>query len=127
MISMIKNRKQHNDETHILFFTGGEYLMKPVVNTFTVMGFIVTICVVLFVLWIVICFIAETAKTIYRMIKTKYMIKHRFDKPPVAKCYCLYCKYAEYFGDDRCGKCRLIGDNVTIKDNGFCWNADPKK
>ena len=25
----------------------------------------------------------------------KYKIKHRFDKPPIAKCYCIDCKIAK--------------------------------
>lgn len=59
--------------------------------------------------------------------KIKRESKNRFRQPPVAKCYCLYCKYAEYFGDDRCGKCSLWGNDIVIKDNGFCYRADPKK
>lgn len=94
---------------------------------FAVIGLIVTMILVLILLIDFVFFIYFSIEKLHKRHKINRELKHRFDKPPVAKCYCLDCRNAEYFGDDRCGKCRLIGDNVTIKDNGFCWNADPKK
>lgn len=52
----------------------------------------------------------------------KYKIKHRFDKSPTAKCYCIDCKNCqveEYRGRwcyrfERC-----------VADNWFCWEAEP--
>ena len=52
----------------------------------------------------------------------KYKIKHRFDKPPIAKCYCIdceHCKEEEYRGRwcYRFKRC--------VADNWFCWEAEP--
>lgn len=54
-------------------------------------------------------------------LKCNYRVKHRFDKPPTAKCYCIDCKYhSEVVG--RC--CRF---NMNTADNWFCWDAEPIK
>ena len=47
-------------------------------------------------------------------------IKHRFDKPPTAKCYCIDCKYH----DNETGRCGGFGE--FIADDRFCWKADPR-
>ena len=49
----------------------------------------------------------------------KNRIKRRFDKPPIAKCYCIDCKYH----DNKNGRCSGLGE--FIADNCFCWKADP--
>lgn len=54
--------------------------------------------------------------------KHKYRYKHRFDKPPTAKCYCIDCKYH----DNEDGLCSSLGYWYTA-DNWFCWKADPRK
>ena len=55
----------------------------------------------------------------------EYRIKHRFDKPPLAKCYCVDCRW---YGDgpypESCGRAgvdRLFGPDE------FCSDADPKE
>ena len=53
--------------------------------------------------------------------KRNYRYKHRFDKPPTAKCYCIDCKYH----DNETGRCGGFGK--FIADNCFCWKADPRK
>ena len=53
--------------------------------------------------------------------KRNYRYKHRFDKPPTAKCYCIDCKYH----DNETGRCGGFGE--FIADNCFCWRADPRK
>lgn len=93
---------------------------------FAVIGLIVTMILVLMLLIDFVFFIYFSIEKIHKRHKINRELKHRFDKPPVAKCYCLYCKYAEYFGDDRCGKCSLWGNDIVIKDNSFCYRADPK-
>ena len=52
--------------------------------------------------------------------KHKYRYKHRFDKPPIAKCYCIDCKHH----DNDNGLCSSFGE--FIADNCFCWKADPR-
>lgn len=52
-------------------------------------------------------------------IKYNYKIKHRFDKPPAAKCYCIDCKnYKKEF-------CAITG--FMLPDNYFCGSAEPRK
>ena len=52
----------------------------------------------------------------------EYKFKHRFDKKPVAKCYCKDCKYFE----EKAEKCTFFR-NWYVLDNWFCSNAKPKK
>ena len=54
--------------------------------------------------------------------KFKYRYKHRFDKPPTAKCYCIDCRYH----DNKDGLCSSLNYCYTA-DNWFCYNADPRK
>ena len=53
-------------------------------------------------------------------LKWRHKYKHRFDKPPTAKCYCKDCWY--WWPDS--GKCCAFGGLVTA-DDWFCWNAKP--
>lgn len=52
--------------------------------------------------------------------KYEYRYKHRFDKPPIAKCYCKDCVNHGY--QDMCLKFKWI-----TADNWFCWDATPRK
>lgn len=62
------------------------------------------------------------------VIKTKYRYerKHRFDKPPLARCYCLDCEYWHKHMDETEGSCWAHG-GWTTADNWFCWEANPKE
>ena len=57
--------------------------------------------------------------------KYKYRYKHRFDKPPTAKCYCVDCRYH----DNETGRCYRFGETTKeyrcTADNWFCWEAYP--
>lgn len=55
-------------------------------------------------------------------VKLKHKQKHRFDKPPTAKCYCIDCIYH----DNETGRCCKFKTWHTA-DNWFCWNAEPRK
>ena len=55
-------------------------------------------------------------------VKFKYRYKHRFDKPPTAKCYCIDCEYH----DNKDGLCSNLNYLYTA-DSWFCRNADPRK
>ena len=60
--------------------------------------------------------------------KYKYMIEHRFDEPPIAKCYCIDCKYC-YGKPTNSGSgvyCSLFNGDMIIIDNAFCYRAEPK-
>lgn len=50
-----------------------------------------------------------------------YKIKHRFDKPPKAKCYCIDC--ARW--DKKSSRCDRF--DWYMADNWFCFDAEPRK
>ena len=52
--------------------------------------------------------------------KYEYKRKHRFDKPPLAKCYCKDCYY--HYDDGHCSK----HDGWYTAVDCFCWAADPR-
>lgn len=49
-----------------------------------------------------------------------HRIKHRFDKPPTAKCYCVDCDMHQ-----ENGCCEKFEGWITA-DNWFCWSATPR-
>ena len=51
-----------------------------------------------------------------------YKRKHRFDKPPIAKCWCNDCKY---HGGQYPNTCRLFGGERCTPPEGFCYEAKP--
>lgn len=53
----------------------------------------------------------------------KYRQKHRFDKPPMAMCYCKDCTQRDE--DHICLTGNIKGFKVA--DNWFCWRAEPIK
>ena len=83
---------------------------------------LVTVGVVVFVLLAGI--VGAIKKGISALIH-KYRYKHRFDKKPTAKCYCVDCKYH----DNESGRCwRFHGDGSrSTADNWFCYAAEPRK
>lgn len=52
--------------------------------------------------------------------RRKYQYKHRFDKKPLAKCYCIDCDRR----DIDSGKC--YWQDKWVLDNEFCSNANPR-
>lgn len=60
-------------------------------------------------------------------LKRYYIIKHRFNKPPTAKCYCKDCKYH----DDETKVCyrfgKTTGEYRCTADHWFCWEAEARK
>ena len=57
-------------------------------------------------------------------MKRSWRIKHRFDKPPTAKCYCIDC---ELHGGQYPNSCRLPGNSRCTPPSGFCYEAKPRK
>ena len=55
-------------------------------------------------------------------LKYRYEIKHRFDKPPTAKCYCRDCVRH----DSKTNRCYKF-DGWYTAPSWFCWDADPRK
>ena len=83
---------------------------------FTTIGIITSIIFVA----ILIMYVCACLFLCIQDVKRKYQYKHRFNKPPKAKCYCIDCKNHNAFSR----KC----SNFEIKtaDDWFCCNADPK-
>lgn len=87
---------------------------------------------IVFVLEIVVISVIKLHDLIakYRDIKRyEYIINHRFDNPPLAKCYCIDCKYC-YGEPTKTGwnvYCSLWNSGVIIQDNSFCCRAEPKE
>ena len=55
-------------------------------------------------------------------LKYRHRIKHRFDKPPTAKCYCRDCTHH----DQKNGRCYRFTEYRCTADNWFCWEAFPR-
>ena len=66
--------------------------------------------------------ITDAIKELKRKLTLKYKQKHRFDKPPTAKCYCVDCIYHDN-KTERC--CHFEGWHTA--DHWFCWYAIPRK
>ena len=57
-------------------------------------------------------------------LKRWYQYKHRFDKPPTAKCYCIDCVHH----NNESGRCYRFGEEYRCTaDNWFCWEAEPRE
>ena len=61
-----------------------------------------------------------------RKRKYHYEVKHRFDKPPTAECYCIDCQRYEASKGFRSGRCCKF-EGWYVADNWFCWDATPKE
>ena len=91
--------------------------MCNIFDVFTFVGFIATLATI----FGLIIFLVSCIKDIIRDYKRKYQQKHRFDKPPTAKCYCIDCKYRTEYEE-----CHVLGGSFKVADNWFCWKAEPK-
>jgi hypothetical protein len=58
---------------------------------------------------------------IIHRVKRQHQYKHRFDKKPLAACYCVDCGC--YSKEDN--RCSLSGMDRHVPDNWFCKNAVP--
>lgn len=76
---------------------------------------------VIFVVMLAIVMLSDFISISIRNAKKRYAIKHRFDKPPIAKCYCIDCK--RHSDDGRCYKF----EGWLTADSWFCWDAEPKE
>lgn len=85
-------------------------------DIFAFIGIIVTFTTFFVLCGMFIIFIQDKIKT----LKRKYKYQHRFDKPPLAECYCKDCFH--YNNEDLCYYLKINTD-----DNGFCWKAELKE
>lgn len=82
---------------------------------FAIIGVIITIIAMAMFGYCLILEIKDSVEDYRR----KHQQKHRFDKPPTAKCYCIDCKHRTKYED-----CCILG--CFVADNWFCWKAEPK-
>jgi len=92
-------------------------------DIFALIGAIATIAIVGSIVMCAIVYLKECIDNLMRY----YRIKHRFDKPPTAKCYCVDCNHH----DKETGRCWRFGETTgeyrCTADNWFCWEAEPRK
>lgn len=66
----------------------------------------------------------DAIKDFIRRKRYEYKRKHRFDKQPIAKCYCVDCKFAKEINGG-CYICTI--DNINHRcDDWFCADGDPR-
>ena len=91
-------------------------------DAFTYIGMITSICVLCFIGIVIYSFIEKQIDD----AKRKYRQKHRFDKPPTAKCYCIDCIHHDN-ETKRCYRFEIKKGYQCTADNWFCWEAEPRK
>lgn len=89
------------------------------IEFFDLVGVIV-LAIVLFIGVGYIVIVAWLVKDFVEEKIDKYKFYHRFDKTPIAKCYCKDC----ILWDKSNVYCTKF--NHAIEDCGFCWFAEPK-
>lgn len=67
-------------------------------------------------------FLTDGIGILIENLKLKYRQKHRFNKAPTAKCYCIDCVYH----NNETGLCCKF-ETWNTADNWFCWNAESRK
>lgn len=67
----------------------------------------------------------DSLRSVINEWRWQYKYKHRFDKPPTAKCYCKDCVHHGKNGNDYGEKCGLPGVDRFTPHNGFCYMARP--
>ena len=88
--------------TAICFYTGA--------STLVILGAFAIYC------------IAEFTREGIVNLRWHYKYKHRFDKKPIAKCYCIDC---EYHGKGNNNNLCLL-HNRYFSNDWFCKDAEPK-
>lgn len=84
-----------------------------------VMGFVGFLaCIGAFI--VALYYLFDAVKCLTHELGWKHRYKHRFDKPPTAKCYCRDCRW---HGSN--GKCGLPGITRYTPDNGYCYESEP--
>lgn len=92
--------------------------MNRLIFTLAMIGAIV----VLTILIVIIAELTEKLKYYISKKKLQYKIKHRFDKPPTAKCYRIDCT----FWAKEQGECGLTAIYKYTNNNEFCSWGEPR-
>lgn len=85
-------------------------------DVFTLIGIFTSAAMVV----LIILLLGDWIVNLVAEAKYKHHIKHRFDKPPVASCYCVDCIHYEH---DRSSCQYMNGGGQSC----FCWRATPKE
>ena len=106
-------------------------MKEIIVNVFAVVGVFAIIITIGMFLLIIIEDIRDYIRITKHRMKREYEITHRFEKKPLAKCYCIDCIHCRGFTSDndhvpRAIPCDLWGCNIIAYDNSFCYRAEPK-
>lgn len=91
--------------------------MKLMFDMFCFFGFMFLCCIA----YVIVELIYEAIKRYHRKKSREHIQKHRFDKPPTAKCYCIDCKHWNKYSQG----CRTHSGWWTA-DDWFCKSADPR-
>ena len=70
----------------------------------------------------IVCYAFDRLRDVVRGWRWEYKYKHRFDKPPMAACYCKDCKWHSE-KDNQCSNVTWADRHTP--DNGFCYEAEP--
>lgn len=103
-------------------------MMDNLKDLMTGVGILVTVAVFLGFIILLIVKIYNLIADHRDIKRCEYIIAHRFDDPPLAKCYCIDCQYC-YGEPTRSGSgvyCSLFNSGIVIQDNSFCYRAEPK-
>lgn len=88
-----------------------------IIKTLAIVGGMTLVCFIVDIVLLV----KDALKEVAHRKHIEYVQKHRFDKPPLAKCYCIDCES----WDKETQKCRVHLGWYTA-DNWFCWAAYPR-
>lgn len=94
-------------------------------NTFQDFLILIGVVTLLAVLGFSVVIAVEAIKEAIYKFKRWWRYKHRFDKPPTAKCYCIDCKWH----NDESHRCYKFHEHTNRRtaDNWFCSDAEPRK
>lgn len=92
----------------------------------TVFSWVGILTVAGFVIMVIYCAF-DALRDVVHGWRWQYKYKHRFDKPPTAACYCKDCVYHVEKCSDGMGPCGWPGVIRWTPDNGFCYEAEPRK
>lgn len=90
-------------------------------DAFTLIGVVASFILVFSLLISIIYLVFVRISEFVKEKKYQYQVKHRFDKSPTAKCYCVDCINWNN-ENDFCDKFHSFTDDCS-----FCYYAEPKK
>lgn len=98
---------------------------EMMINAFQDFLIVIGIGTLLAICGCVVVLVVTEIKEAIRELKRIWRYKHRFDKPPTAKCYCKDCKWH----NDESNRCYKFHEHTNRRtaDNAFCCEAEPRK